>query len=77
MPWVLIPLAFSLVPILAIIAWHQQRMAEIRAGARATSSDVEALRSEIRELKALVHEQAIAMDTIVSQSTPLRERISA
>ena len=77
MPWVLIPLfgiVFALaIPLTAIFFNHQQRMAELRKGhgEALPSAEVQMLRREIAELKALVHEQAIAVDNLASRALPM------
>jgi hypothetical protein len=69
-----IPILIFLIPIIAILTGHQRKMAEIYAQQARTQQDPEfaALRHDIQELKALVHQQAIALDNIASGrvSTP-------
>ena len=54
------------IPIVAILASHQRKMAKMlheQAQQRgALSPETQALREEVRELKALVHQQTIALD---------------
>ncbi len=63
-----IPVLIFLIPIIAILTGHQRKMAEIYAQQAQHQSDPElvALRQEIQELKALIHQQAIAMDNVTS-----------
>jgi hypothetical protein len=61
----LIPIIIFLIPIVAILTAHQQKMAQIMNNRpQLPNPDVEALRQEIRELKQLIHQQAIAMDDL-------------
>lgn len=69
------------IPIVAIMLGHQRKMAELYAQrhTQEPNADIQALRQEIGELKALVHEQTIALDGIarpVPDATPLHERIN-
>jgi len=64
---VLIPVVALMIPIVAILTGHQRRMAElIHGGAQnqAAAGEIAALRGEIAELRQLVHQQALAMDSI-------------
>jgi hypothetical protein len=75
-----IPILIFMIPIIAILTAHQRKMAEIYAQQAQTQHDPEiaAMRQELRELKALIHQQAIAMDNIangrvsIPQSVPDR-----
>ena len=55
-----------LIPIVAILTKHQHRMAmlyrENSSVDRATMTEIQAMREEMRQLRALVHQQTIAMD---------------
>lgn len=52
-----------MIPIVAILVKHQQKMAEILH--RATpNAEVEAMRREIADLRALVHQQTIQIDSL-------------
>ena len=71
-------------PIVAILTQHQRKMAEILHSRQQQEGNPEiaALRHEIRELKELIHQQAIALDTATGRVRPpmpptsdLRERI--
>lgn len=64
---VLIPVVALLIPIVAILVKHQQKMAEIVHSRPQTSSiEVEALRREVHELKQLVHQQTIQVDSLIT-----------
>ncbi len=65
------------IPIIAILTHHQRKMAEIYAGRNQADStqlhaEVARLREEVRELRATVHEQMIALDGVsqLTSSTP-------
>ncbi|MFI5387687.1 MAG: hypothetical protein ACHQ50_16380 [Fimbriimonadales bacterium] len=68
--WVLVPMTALLIPIVAIFSAHQQKMAQIlhQSGGNA---DVNALRQEIAELKTLIHNQSIALDTLAGTQKSL------
>lgn len=68
----LIPLAVMLIPIIAILTTHQRRMAELIHGNQAnnTSSEIEALRREVQDLKQIVHQQTLAIDNISRYQLP-------
>lgn len=77
-----IPILALLIPIVAILVAHQQRMAQIihqGHGAKG-ATEIDALRSEVRELKELLHQQSIAMDNLVTHQTklppPLEDRMN-
>ncbi|MEJ5171220.1 MAG: hypothetical protein WHU10_09540 [Fimbriimonadales bacterium] len=60
-----------LIPISAIVTKHRQTIERMRLEARsresANSAEVEKLRSEVRELKEIVYQQTLAMDSILSE----------
>src|SRR5471030_1159572 len=62
---VMIPILGVVAGIVAIMTKHQQKMAEIIHGSRAAQSndEIAALRSEVAELKQMVHQQMIALDS--------------
>jgi hypothetical protein len=67
----LIPILIFIIPILAILTAHQRKMAEIIHNGQAQQSynpEVGLLRQDLSELKALVHQQAIALDSLLAQS---------
>lgn len=63
----LIPLVIFMIPIVAILTSHQRKMAELLHGSGQQllpSPEIEALRREVLELKQIVHQQTIAIDSI-------------
>jgi uncharacterized protein YlxW (UPF0749 family) len=79
---VFIPILAVVAGIVAILTRHQQRMAEIIHGtAQAQSTDeIVQLRKEVFELKQMVHEQMIALDSYAGSSrqtddVPLQKRL--
>ena len=66
-----IPIIIFTIPIVAILTAHQRKMAEIVHSRKQTNSgDIEALRREVYELKQLIHQQAIAVDTLLTRHAP-------
>lgn len=58
---------FMMIPIVAILAKHQQKMALILQGAKEKenlTTEVERLSYEMRELRSLVNQQAISLDNV-------------
>ena len=74
---VFIPILGVVAGIVAILTKHQQRMAEIIHGTASeiSNQDVAQLRREVAELKQLVHQQMIALDSY-SSSRPPQEPVS-
>lgn len=70
--WVLVPVTALLIPIVAIFSVHQQKMAQIIHQGPGNAGDVDALRKEIAELKTLVHQQTIALDTLAGTQRSLQ-----
>ena len=69
----LIPITALMIPIVAILTYHQRKMAEtIHAGQRNAlpNADVEVLKREMQELKNVVHQQTIAIDNISRYQLP-------
>src|SRR5687768_6650921 len=65
-----IPILIFMIPIVAILTSHQRKMAEIVHSRKQTdSSDIDALRREVYELKQLIHQQAIAVDNLLTRQT--------
>ena len=66
----LIPIMALMIPIVAILTKHQKEMAELMRQDRQSLGDarVDALQSQIADLKDLVHQQTIALDRM---NTPL------
>lgn len=75
----LVPILALMIPIVAILAAHQRKMAEIvhqSARGHESSQEIAALRQEIQELKALVHQQAIVLDDAKSsRASSLENRL--
>ncbi len=67
-PGVVIPMMIFAIPIIAILTGHQRKMAELMQSRHAAqnlqSPEIQILRAEILELKDLVRQQAIALDTL-------------
>lgn len=59
-----------MIPIVAILTTHQQRMAKIIHG-EGGSADTNRLRAEIAELRERLNEQALALDDLRSRSSSL------
>ncbi len=76
-----IPIIALCIPIVKIISNHKLKVEEIRVRGRTTESsnrnEIEAIRSEVRELKELVHEQAIQVDTLISEQRRLMPNATA
>lgn len=70
---VFIPIIALLIPIVAILSAHQQKMARIIAEREASPKGLEEvarLRAEVFDLKQLVHQQTIQMDSLLSLAQP-------
>lgn len=70
-----IPILALTIPIVAILVSHQQKMAQIIHNGQGRSdqvtSEIQALRDEVRSLREIVHQQTIALDSAVNlRSTP-------
>jgi hypothetical protein len=67
------------VPITAILTHHQRKMAEIihRSGDPRIAAEVASLRNEVGELKQLMYQQMIALDssTPSHRNDPLQKRL--
>ena len=55
------------VPIISILVKHQQRMAEIIHSRSGSQAEVDELRQEVRELRARLDYQALAIDNLSGQ----------
>ncbi len=58
-----------MIPITAILTYHQRKMAEIVHGKGATPAvinDLENLRREVHEMRHLLHQQTIALDSALN-----------
>ena len=71
MPFVLGFVVF-LIPIIAILTSHQQKMAKIFRDNQSTedSHDMAALRAEISRLTQAVHQNTIAIDSLAQRQSP-------
>ncbi len=65
---IMIPIIALMIPIVAILSAHQQKMARIIHENKNSGNDLEVqrLRSEVEQLKQLVHQQTIAIDNLSS-----------
>src|SRR5471030_1134883 len=79
---VFIPITALMIPIVAILVKHQQRMAEIMhgSGGAQTHAEVAQLRNEVYELKQMLHQQMITVDSMLStpkvnSDQPLQQRL--
>lgn len=70
MPFVLGFVVF-LIPIIAILTSHQQKMARIFRENQSTgeANDVDALRAEVARLTQAVHQNTIAIDTLAQRQS--------
>ena len=62
-----IPIIIFMIPIVAILTSHQQKMAQIlhaNRGMLESNRDIEMLRAEVGELKAMMQQQTIAIDNL-------------
>jgi len=69
--YVMIPVTALMIPIVALLTHHQQKMAQIFNRNAGDHTEIAALRGEIAELKSLVHQQAITLDNIASTQRAL------
>ena len=69
--WIMIPLTALMIPIVAVLSHHQQKMAQIIHGGGGAQGQTDALRQEIAELKSFVHQQAIAIDNLANAQKAL------
>ena len=82
---IMIPIIALMIPIVAILVSHQQKMAQIIHSNRAQvpNHELEALRTEVRELKELIHQQAIAFDSLATRQSsatappPIQDRLQS
>lgn len=64
-----------LLPITALLLTHQRRMAELHTKAAfLPTPELDRLRQEVAELKQIVHQQAIQMDTLISRQHQVLNR---
>ena len=66
-----IPILIFMIPIIAILTSHQQRMAKImhESGQLGNNAEINALRGEVQQLRELVHQQAIQVDNLIQLQT--------
>jgi hypothetical protein len=81
---IFIPIVAMMIPIVAILTKHQQKMAETihhgqNVGNQYNAMEVASLRDEVRQLRELSAQQTIAFDnlqrTIQTQNNDLRQRL--
>lgn len=63
----IIPILLFLTPIVAILTAHQRKMAEIVHTRAQPNPEIDQMRSDLQQLKHLMHEQAIALDNLARQ----------
>jgi soluble cytochrome b562 len=80
---VLIPVMFLMIPVVAILTTHQQKMAKIvserQPQTNSQDNDIAAMRQEMRELRHLVNGLALAVDDMKQtkvQDGTLQDRIN-
>ncbi len=68
-----IPIIIFMIPIVAILTAHQRKMTEIlhtrKGNDQQAGTDIAALQHEMRELKQLMYQQAIAIDNLTHVRT--------
>jgi hypothetical protein len=69
--WALIPICALLIPIVAILTAHQQKMAQILHRGAADHDEIANLRKELAEMRSLVHQQTITLDNIAGVQSAL------
>ncbi len=65
-PEVIVPLIIFMIPIIAILTKHQQKMAELIHGGQRENQQIAQIMHELYELKQLVHQQTMQIDDIKS-----------
>jgi hypothetical protein len=76
---ILIPVIALMIPIVAILVSHQQKMAQIIHGAnrqQVPNPEVDSLKREVQELKQLIHQQTIALDSATRSSSSIQDRMT-
>lgn len=70
-----IPITALIIPIVAILVRHQQKMAEIIHSqpqqAMQPNSEMESMRRDMNSMRELLNQQAIQMDTLIQQQRSL------
>jgi hypothetical protein len=73
---IIVPVVIFMIPIVAILTKHQQKMAEILHAQGQQNphlaEQVEALRHEVAQLKQIVHQQTIVLDSVFPASAPAK-----
>ncbi len=80
----LIPISALMIPIVAIVSGHRKAVLKMKlesqermnAANHANAGEVEALRSEVRELREALHAQVISMDSLISNQAKFLEHSS-
>ena len=81
---ILVPLTVLLIPVIAILTRHQQKMAELIHGnpqnrLPMVQNDDSQLSEDVRQLRELMHQQAIALDNLrdeVRSGKSVQDRIN-
>lgn len=74
---IIVPTVIFMIPIVAILTRHQQKMAELLHGKGAgTQPEVDALRREVAELKTILHQQTMMLDEIAQQRRELTSSVA-
>lgn len=75
-----IPLTALMIPIVAILTTHKQKLASIQAQSNHQhDAEIARLQAEMRELKEIVHTQVLAMEdhsSLMRREAELRDRVS-
>jgi len=72
----LIPITALMIPIVAILTVHQQKMARIVHESRQVQDpEVAQLRMEVHQLKEMVHQQMLALDAYSTPRPRIDERL--
>ena len=66
---------FLMIPIVALLTSHQQKMAQIIHGNKQVADDE--VRREIQELRQMVQQQAIALDNLANTQSRILQRMEA
>jgi len=59
-----LPILALLIPIIAVMTKHQQKMAEIIHGGSQTRAELDAVQAEVHQLRAMVQHQAQALNEL-------------
>jgi len=76
-PFLLIPIMIFMIPIIAILTSHQQKMAKLIHGNQSENQmnaailqELQAMRAEVAHLREVVNQQALAVDDIRTYPRP-------